>query len=292
MSLHGFLKSSDAKGKRDMKTLYISDLDGTLLSSDASLSEKSREALRLFSSRGILVSAATARTAATVSHILADTGLTVPVILMNGVCTFDLSEKRYVEINAMSESAKKKLFDAVSGTSGFLYTIDGGRLSTFYERTDTPHSRQFRAEREEKYGKVFTRTDSFCDCLGWCAVYFSLAGYYDELSSVYDELSRESELHIEFYRDIYNTDFWYLEACAAGVSKYAAASSLKKRIGADRMIGFGDNLNDISLFEACDECYAVSNAKDEVIRRADGVIGANTADSVVRFIAERENITL
>ena len=55
---------------------------------------------------------------------------------------------------------------------------------------------------------------------------------------------------------------------------------------------FGDNLNDISLFEACDECYAVSNAKDEVIRRADGVIGANTADSVVIFIAERENITL
>ena len=123
-------------------------------------------------------------------------------------------------------------------------------------------------------------------------MYFSLAGYHDELSSVYDELSRESELHIEFYRDIYNTDFWYLEACAAGVSKYAAASSLKKRIGADRMIGFGDNLNDISLFEACDECYAVSNAKDEVIRRADGVIGANTTDSVVRFIAERENITL
>lgn len=147
MSLRGFLKSSDAKGNRDMKTLYISDLDGTLLSSDALLSEKSREALRHFSSRGILISAATARTAATVSHILADTGLTVPVILMNGVCTFDLSEKRYVEINAMSECAKKKLFDAVSGTSGFLYTIDGGRLSTFYERTDTPHSRQFRVER-------------------------------------------------------------------------------------------------------------------------------------------------
>ena len=72
MSLRGFLKSSDAKGNRDMKTLYISDLDGTLLSSDALLSEKSREALRHFSSRGILISAATARTAATVSHILAD----------------------------------------------------------------------------------------------------------------------------------------------------------------------------------------------------------------------------
>ena len=141
-----------------MKTLYISDLDGTLLSSDALLSEKSREALRHFSSRGILISAATARTAATVSHILADTGLTVPVILMNGVCTFDLSEKRYVEINAMSECAKKKLFDAVSGTSGFLYTIDGGRLSTFYERTDTPHPFTMSFRAKASFISSFTAT--------------------------------------------------------------------------------------------------------------------------------------
>ena len=48
------------------KSIYISDLDGTLLEPDATLSEETAERLNALIGRGVAFSAATARTWATV----------------------------------------------------------------------------------------------------------------------------------------------------------------------------------------------------------------------------------
>lgn len=42
------------------------------------------------------------------------------------------------------------------------------------------------------------------------------------------------------------------------------------------MVAFGDNLNDLPLFAAADESYAVSNAHERILAAATGVIGSNT----------------
>ena len=55
---------------------------------------------------------------------------------------------------------------------------------------------------------------------------------------------------------------------------------------ADKIIAFGDNLNDIPLFEIADECYAVSNAEDELKKIATDVIASNDEDAVAVFIDE------
>lgn len=273
-----------------MKTLYISDLDGTLLSPSAELSAYTRENLIRLCESGVYFSAATARTAATVSKMLAGIPFRVPVILMNGACIYDLCEGKYVRKAVIPEDAQRELFRVMSGTSGFLYTVNDGVLHTYYERTDTPHSKEFLAERVRKYKKAFSPVPSFDDCLGMDCVYFSIAGEETQLHGLYDGVSAIEGIHTEFYRDIYNTDFWYLEVCCAGVSKFAAASWLREEYGFERLVGFGDNLNDISLFEACDESYAVGNAKDEVKARAGGVIGRNDEDAVVKFVMERTGI--
>lgn len=276
----------------NMKTLYISDLDGTLLMPDALISDFTQRAIKLFAENGIDFTVATARTSATVKKMLEGCPVSTPAILMNGVYSYDLQKNEFTNVNCISDSAKELLLQAVSGTSGFVYSISEGKLSTYYERCDTDHSRTFRTEREEKYGKVFTKVDSFTDCKNIPIVYFSIAGLYEELSPLYDRLRSIGSVHLEFYRDVYNSDFFYLEGCAEGVSKYAAALLLREKGGYDRLIGFGDNLNDLSLFDACDECFAVSNAVDKVKERADGVIGANFEDGVVRYIAEREGLSL
>jgi hypothetical protein len=54
------------------------------------------------------------------------------------------------------------------------------------------------------------------------------------------------------------------------------------------MVGFGDNLNDISLFEACDVSCAVKNANEEVKKCADNIIESNAQDGVVKFIMSCE----
>ena len=70
------------------------------------------------------------------------------------------------------------------------------------------------------------------------------------------------------------------------MSKAAAALALKARLGAERLVCFGDAENDIPLFEAADECYAVENAVPALKERATGVIGSNREDSVAIKIAQ------
>ena len=68
------------------------------------------------------------------------------------------------------------------------------------------------------------------------------------------------------------------------ISKGTAAEEIKRLTGADRIIAFGDNLNDIPLFEAADEAYAVSNAHEKLKEIATGIIGSNDEDAVIKFI--------
>lgn len=59
----------------------------------------------------------------------------------------------------------------------------------------------------------------------------------------------------------------------------------------DEVVVFGDNLNDLSMFEAADRAYAVSNAAEILKETADGVIGSNEQISVPKFIeAEQTSI--
>lgn len=89
-----------------------------------------------------------------------------------------------------------------------------------------------------------------------------------------------------FYKDTYS-DYWLIEAFSSQASKPAGAAFLKQFTGAQRMVAFGDNLNDLPLFADADESYAVSNALELVRRAATGVIRSNAEDAVARFLQEK-----
>ena len=272
-----------------MKTLYISDLDGTLLGADALLSRETVEGLNKLIAQGINFTVATARTNATVVQMLRDVNIKLPVILMNGVTIYDVKKNEYISQENISENGKKVLLDTVRqyiGT-GFLYCIDNNTLATYFENADSPAAKAFIEERERIYGKKFTKVDSFGECLNKNIVYYSIDDTEDRLRTAYNELIKCTDLHVEFYRDIYNTDHWYLEVCSCTASKKNAVTRLRSLVGADKVISFGDNLNDIPMFEASDEAYAVANAKDEVKQKANGVIESNINNGVVKFIGSK-----
>lgn len=62
------------------KTLYVSDLDGTLLSTDSHISQRSSEIISDLTAQGALITVATARTPATVVPLLANTRTAAPAI--------------------------------------------------------------------------------------------------------------------------------------------------------------------------------------------------------------------
>lgn len=268
----------------EQKTLYISDMDGTLLSSGAVLSDFSRETLNMLIGAGMHFSVATARSPATAGGILSGVPLEIPAVLLNGVCLYNILSREYVNIEYIPEASGEKLAEIIRRRrlSGFMFTVEDGIQNTYFENTDSPNALQFIEERRRKYGKHFFHTEDFALCIPRGSIYYSISDTYEKLCGAYEEMIAVSGLRAEFYRDVYNRDFWYLEVCSADASKYRAALLLKKLYGFARIVGFGDNLNDLPLFDACDECYAPENANPEVIRRANGIIPSNNEDGVVK----------
>lgn len=270
------------------KTLYISDLDGTLLNRNAELSSFAVEGLKELCRKGICFSVATARTAATVAAMLAPVGVNTPAVLMNGVCTYDLSKNEYVNVEYINAFAKGRAMQIIAahGLSGFWYCIEGGKLSTYYENTDSPDAKQFIEERQRKYNKPFVKVDSFTSLADRGLVYYSISDETAKLESAAQQLKEVEGLRVEYYRDVYNPRHSYLELCSPNASKNSAVRSIKETYGFEKIVGFGDNFNDIPLLEACDEFYAVSNAVEELKRLSTAVIGSNTEDAVVRWMLE------
>jgi len=207
---------------------------------------------------------------------------------MSGVYYYDLENNTYSDILEIPKYARKSMLDIISHHKlpGFLYVLENNEQVTYYENADSEASRDFLEERVRKFNKKFIKIDSFNDIIDRNIVYYSVSAKEDKLRCVYEEMKKIDGINIEFYRDVYSEGYWYLEAFNNKASKYNAAKHLKETYGFDRVVGFGDNLVDISLFEACDESYAVSNAKDDVKKHATGIIGSNVDDGVAKWLIE------
>ena len=286
--IYNFIKGRDILSN----TLFISDLDGTLLTPDCIISKNTAGILNSLIEKGMRFSIATARTSATVEKLLSDVNMNIPVILMNGAAMFDLRTSRYVCAEIFTQKTKELFAEVLvkNQNPGFLYTISDGVLDTWYVKVTNEYSEKFMEERKVSFGKVFNQVESFKDCINFGAVHYSLSDSYEKLEPIYDDLKKIEGLHAEFYRDIYNEGIWYLEACSAFASKFNAAKKLKEMVGAERTVAFGDNLNDLPLFEAADVKVAVANAGKEVKAKADIVIDSNSKDAVARFLFENQDI--
>ena len=86
-----------------------------------------------------------------------------------------------------------------------------------------------------------------------------------------------------FSPELYTGAQW-LEILPRGANKASAALRLKQLLNCSRLVCFGDAANDLPLFEAADECYAVENAGPAIKERATGVIRANDRDGVAKWL--------
>ena len=271
-----------------MKPLYVTDLDGTLLDSDQHVSDRSAKMLREAADRGAYFTFATARTAASAVEITRNIGVNIPCVLMNGVSVYNISDRKYVRNEYISPECSKAVADLLDGTgqSGFMYKISGDKLSCEYTILDNPSMRQFFEMRRDRYDKKFGQIDCFAsECTGQ-VVYFALLDSFERLEPVRRAAEKIKGLKYEFYRDIYNPEVYYLEIFSGNASKFSGVRFLRSRYGFDKVVCFGDNLNDSSMFAASDVKIAVANAHDELKAAADEVIGPNTSDSVAEFILE------
>ena len=125
-----------------MERLYISDLDGTLLTPEKTISPRTREAVNRAIAAGEGFSVATARSASTVVEILQGIQLNLPVVLMNGVFLYDIAADRYLDVQTIPLEAAQRMLGSIEGRRRHLSTVLMGRWWWFTTRGSTQAPRK------------------------------------------------------------------------------------------------------------------------------------------------------
>lgn len=268
------------------KILYVTDLDGTLLQPDVTISDESADILAKLLAEGLPLTVATARTSFSVMPILRGLPFRLPLILQNGSVLHDPAADRIVSAASIAPDAYLQVLQiyAAHGFNGFVFCVPEDHIRCCYTELTTPHMKKYYTERRERYDKPFDQVQSLSMLADRNPVYLSLNAPKAKLDPVYAELQAVKGISIAYYRDVYEPDIWYLEVSAPEASKYHGIQKLKEMTGAETVIGFGDNLNDLPLFNACDIKIAVGNAADALKAAADLVIGANTDNAVAHYL--------
>ncbi|MCQ2408166.1 MAG: HAD family hydrolase [Oscillospiraceae bacterium] len=266
--------------------LFITDLDGTFLQPDVTISERSRSILSPLLERGLPLTAATARTSFSVMPIIKGLPLKLPLILQNGAVLHDPVHDRIISSQPIPQTAFREICKVYeeTGMNGFVFCVPADKLECCYTFLTTPHMQRYYQERRVKYDKPFRQVESLSSLAESSPVYMSLNAPKNVLNPVYETVRQIGGISTAYYRDVYEPDIWYLEASAAGTSKYHGVMQLKRMTGAKTVVGFGDNHNDLPLFAACDVKIAVQNAADTIKSQADIIIGRNTEDSVAEYL--------
>ena len=276
------------------KTLYLTDLDGTFLHADAQIGEVSRRIINELSAKGVLFSISTARTYATVIPMFRGIDLTAPLVLMNGVCIYDPKQHKTLRHHSIDVEDGRRVEEIFlkHGKNPMLYFENSDHLRVEYKWLENEPQRVYVSARDGFFNKGFVQVENYSYSGKGDLIYAVTLDLPREIEEIYHEVSAIDGIDWNYYPDSY-TECYFLEGMSAGVSKASGAREVKKLLGADRIVAFGDNYNDIALFQVADEAYAVGNACDALKQIATGVIGSCDDDAVARFLLQRyENGTI
>ena len=270
-------------------TLFITDLDGTLLGADAALPDGALDAIRELNSLGVNLTYSTARTIRSAKFILEGVPFTSPIGLMNGVLLRDMNEGRYVS-GALLYAETAEWITTLGGEP-FVYTLTADdELFTAYRTLKNRYMEEFLTERVDKYSKPFRQLDDFQTLVdeGQRIIYFCYLDTEENLSPIRDAIVAQENpdgsprAKCALYPDHYRDGLYYLEVFAPSASKGGVTKKLREITGAKTVVCFGDNGNDIPMFEESDYAFAVERGADYVKAEASGIVKSGMG--VLEFI--------
>ena len=266
-----------------MKTLYISDLDGTLLDANEKTSEYTNEVIRKLHENDIVFSFATARSYTTAKKVTTGLSMKYPAVVHNGTFIVDTFGK-IISKNTFSKEDSNFIIDTLldCGLSPIVYSlIDGKEQFSFIRSRLNSETLEFLSNREDDPRKrEIHHTDNLYDGEVY---YFTLIGDEDKTEKLYENLKDRFQCY--FQRDFYSGDYW-LEILPNGATKANAVKQLAAMLNCEKIVAFGDGINDVEMFSVADECYAVENAEDVLKAKATSIIEKHTDNGVAKWLSK------
>lgn len=256
--------------------LIAVDLDGTLLRSDKTISERTVEALRQVRGRGFTVVPVTARPPRFLRKLALDREIFDVAICCNGALVYDVPGETIIEHRALEPA-------------------DALRIVTLLR--ETLPELCFAAELGLRYG-----WDSRYACLPGALL--DPDGIVAEVDSLLTEpvtklIARHPSLAFDLLLDsarslalgeceITHSSTEFIEISRRGVDKAAALIDFTARLGLSpaEVIAFGDMPNDLPMLRWAGHSIAVANAHPDVLSTVDAVTASNDEDGVAVMLEQ------
>lgn len=263
-----------------MSTLYVTDLDGTLLNSRQSLSAFTKETLQTLIGQGLKIGIATARSYNTCMQVIGDLPISLPLILQNGTMIVEKDTRRYLQKNIFDQDKIRHQLRQMmaDGLYPVVYAfIDGQERFSYVDQMITKETRAFLDTRQNDPRRRSVESEALCDG----EIYYVMTIGDSRKLQPYVSLLEEEQ--VLFSEDIYTHDTW-LEIMPKEATKGHACLQLQSFFHCDELVVFGDHDNDRSMFHAASKGYAVQNATDKLKSIATGIIDSNDQDGVAKWL--------
>lgn len=251
------------------KTVFVSDMDGTLLTSQKTVNPLDSEAIRRYKSGGGRFIIATGRPLHTVTDFLDILGRDSPMILCNGGVIYDPCKAKVLYELGLPETAKEIISDVRK-----RYPDISPEIYTFSKRY------YFHLNTVEKWHQHilnidFTKVDSPDEISEpWNKMLF--ADEIEVINDLCEYVKKFEGMGVRLVRSFPK----FLEILPEGVSKGSAIKELVRLCGYEGLTvcAAGDYDNDVEMLKYADISYCPQDSQD-CVKEISTVILKNTSDT-------------
>ena len=270
------------------------DLDGTLLRPDLTVSEATRAGLAEAAGRGVLVAFVTGRPPRWMAPVVATTGHVGVAVCANGSVIVDLTRDEILETSVIPEAialevrARLRRILGSEARFGIEYASPGPMSESgfVHEPGFTPRVLAGARVQDLDTGppavKILARLPGFGRHLGDPNDHNT--DFHRRAAAVVEQVNAElSDLVTVTHTS--RTDL-LLEMGPLGVSKATGLAAITSAgsLGASEVSAVGDMPNDIPMLEWAGESYAVASAHPSVQRVADHILPDPEQDGVLQLL--------
>jgi Cof subfamily protein (haloacid dehalogenase superfamily) len=269
---------------------FVTDLDGTLLRSDGTLSKYTQHILSTVIEAGHTITFATARGLVSAWHRVNGVPWPAPVIVYNGALVMDPGTGEILWGRFLAADVGGPLLELGErlGSQALVFGIDGeGHERIWHQANPTPGIGQFlvsRAGDPRLKERPRLQLDPNTHPL-MLSFIVPEADAHELKAAVQADFGKVVQVHMT--PDTYQRSYWFVEVSHPHADKGEALKAWASLMGLDvgNITAFGDNLNDLSLFKTAGHAVAVASGHPDVIRLADDTAPPNDLDGVAQYLA-------
>ena len=262
--------------------MVVSDIDGTLLRSDGTISQYTVDVIHQAQGRGILFTVCSGRYPEHADVILRTYGIRCPVTGNNGCTQWDARTDTVLRDHFLDPVSARLAREAADDLNVNYMVF--GRKAVAACNTQVMHSSQ------AKYGAALARDYHIVFTAGKDAVDAALHQPVNKFYFHYDNPEDKQRLIDALSRipniSITTSGYFNVEIIPIECNKAAGAAEMARLYGIDmaRVMTLGDYENDVTMLQAAGLGVAMGNASAEVRALADCVTDTNDRDGVAKAI--------